>query len=402
MVNLAIDFAGLKFKNPFILAASPSTDIKEMVARGFEAGWASAVLKTTSVENDEVEMAYPIMSSLRPGTNMVGLHNIDLISEYRIDTMLENVRWLKEHFPDHRVIMSIMGYSKEEWIYLVQQAETAGADMVELSISCPQGAILEDEEEADGFMLSQDSRLTEKVTRWAKEAARQMPIYVKIGSAVTDITKIAQAAERGGANGICAIDSVGGIVGIDLESLSPMPSVQGYGSQGGFTGRAIKPVGLRCVADIASSVEIPISGVGGIYTWRDAVEYLLLGATTVQVCTAVMHKGFSIIDDLLDGMTRWLQKNNYRNPSDIIGLSLSHIKDNEELSRGAKVLSVINEELCVKCGLCYVACRDGGHEAITFSADRMVAVDEEACVGCGLCAQVCPVPDCITIETSIA
>ncbi|MCK5643359.1 MAG: NAD-dependent dihydropyrimidine dehydrogenase subunit PreA [Gammaproteobacteria bacterium] len=401
-VDLSVEFCGVTFQNPFVLAAAPSTDSKEMIARGFEAGWAGAVLKTTSVESEEVSIAYPIMASLEPGSRMVGLHNIDLISERHVESMAQDVLWLKERFPDHRVAMSIVASTREEWDTLIRRAEEVGADLVELSISCPQGSMLEDEQAADGWMISQDARLTEKVTRWAKESATRVPIYVKLSPAVTDIAAIARAVVQGGGDGICAIDSVEGIVGIDLESLSPLPSVQGYGSHGGYTGRAIKPIALRCVADIASAVQISISGVGGIYSWRDAVEFLLLGATTVQVCTAVMHKGFSIVADLRDGLARWLEEAGYLSPREVVGLSLPHLTEHDELPHGVDVVSRINLDLCIGCGLCHVACEDGGHQAIDFGGDRKPVVDEEDCVGCGLCAQVCPVPDCISIQPAAA
>jgi dihydropyrimidine dehydrogenase (NAD+) subunit PreA len=405
MSNARLDtlFCGLRFNNPFVLAAAPSTDSRTMVARAFEAGWSGAVLKTTSVEDDTVVIPYPIMSSLRPGTNMIGMHNIDLISERRIDAVAEDVRWLKQRFPEHRVIMSVVGSTQPEWHYLARRAEECGADLVEASISCPQGSMLEGEEEAQGSMISQDPGLTEKVTRWTVEAVAHTPVYVKLSPAVTDIAAIARAVERGGGQGICAIDSVEAIVGVDLRTFSPLPSVQGYSSHGGYTGRAIKPIGLRCVADIASAVNIPIAGVGGIYDWRDVAEYLSLGASLVQVCTAVMHKGFGIVRDFIDGLGCWLSDNGYGSPTEIVGLALPHLKDSDDLARGLKVVSHMNYELCVRCGLCYVACLDGGHEAIGYKmADREVTVDEELCVGCGLCAQVCPVPFCITIEPQMA
>jgi len=396
-------FCGLRFSNPFVLAAAPSTDSRNMIARAFEAGWSGAVLKTTSVEDDIVVIPYPIMSSLQSGARMVGLHNIDLISERRIDTVAEDVRWLRERFPDHRVIMSIVGSTRPEWHCLAQRAEECGADLVEASISCPQGSMLEGEEEAQGSMISQDPGLTEKVTRWTVEAVTHTPVYVKLSPAVTDIAEIARAVEHGGGQGICAIDSVEAIVGVDLGTFSPLPSVQGYSSHGGYTGRGIKPIGLRCVADIARAVDIPIAGVGGICDWRDVAEYLSLGACLVQVCTAVMHKGFGIVTDLSDGLERWLSRNGYGSPAEIVGLALPRLKESDDLPRGLKVISRIDDELCVRCGLCYVACLDGGHEAIGYkTADRKVTIDEELCVGCGLCAQVCPMPYCITIEPSLA
>jgi len=397
MADLNINFCGLPFINPFILAAAPSTDDREMIARGFDAGWAGAVLKTTTLETEEVSIAYPIMSSIHPGPNMVGLHNIDLVSERYIHEIAEDIHWLKQRFPKHQVIASLMGHTREDWHELVEIAEQAGADLIEASISCPQGATLEGEE-AQGFMVSQDPRLTEKVTRWAIEAIQNIPVYVKISPGVTDITSIARAVERGGGRAICAIDSLEGVAGVDLNTFSPLPSVQGYSSRGGFTGKAIKPIALRCVADIAEAVKIPVSGVGGIYSWRDALEFLLLGATTVQVCTAVMHRGYGIIRDLTNGLSNWLDQAGYDQVAQVIGRSLPRLTEHEKLPHGIKVISYINQELCIGCGLCYVACADGGHVAMDFSSDRRVVVDPQRCVGCGLCAQVCPVPECISID----
>jgi dihydropyrimidine dehydrogenase (NAD+) subunit PreA len=368
-----------------------------MIARGFEAGWSGAVLKTTSLPSEEVNLAYPLMSSLHAENRMVGLQNIDLISERHIEAMASDVAWLKERFPEHRVILSLMADKREEWAELIRIGEDAGVDLIELSVSCPQGSALEGEGDVTGWMISQDERLTEKVTRWAKEAAQRVPIYVKLSPSVTDIGAIARAVERGGGDGICAIDSVEAVVGVDLDTLSPLPSVEGYGTHGGYSGRAIRPVALRCVADIAQSVSIPIAGVGGVYDWRDALQFILLGASTVQVCTAVMHHGFHIVEDLNDGMARWLRGRSYSSVGDIVGLSLPRLVQHDELPRGVKIVPNIDLGLCIGCGLCHVACNDGGHVAIGFGSDRAPIVDEDACVGCGLCAQVCPVPDCIIL-----
>jgi dihydropyrimidine dehydrogenase (NAD+) subunit PreA len=395
--RLATYFGGLSFQNPFILAASPSTDSREMLARGLEAGWAGAVLKTTSVASEEVSIAYPIMTSIRDGNRMVGLHNIDLISERHIEDVAEDVVWLKRHFPSHRLAVSIMASTKRDWTTLVKITEQSGADLIEVSISCPQGSLLEEVGHSQGSMISHDPALSELVTRWVKEASARIPVYVKLTSQVTDLAAIARAVEKGGADGICAIDSLEAIAGVDSKTLEPLPSVRGNTTHGGYTGRAIKPVALRCVADIARAVRIPISGVGGIYSWRDALEFLLLGATTVQVCTAVMHQGFDLVRDLSDGLSRWLETHEYANCGEIVGLALPRITEHDRLEHGFKVISRVDQSLCVKCGLCYVACRDGGHDAIIWPDSRLPIVDETKCVGCGLCEQVCPVPGCISI-----
>lgn len=396
--DLSAQFAGVNFLNPFMIAASPATNSREKTARAFEAGWAGAVLKTVSPVGNPVPLVYPMMSSLEPGPNMTALHNIDLLSDKLAGEWMEDVAWLKKRFPDHRVIVSIVGETKQDWVTMVQQAEQAGADMVEASISCPQGSMLEGENDADGWMISQDAHLTEKVTGWVCHAARKMPVYVKITSGVTDIESIARAVERGGAQGVCLIDSIDGIIGVDIENYSPLPSVRGFGAHGGVTGKAIKPVALRCVADVASTVHLPVAGVGGIYDWRDALQFILLGASAVQVCTSVMHHGYGIIEPLLDGMSRWMDEKGYSSLDQIRGMSLARIKDVDELSPRDVVLSRVDYDSCIHCGLCHVACRDGSHDAIQFGVDRIPVIDASHCVGCGLCAQVCPVPGCIEME----
>lgn len=397
MADLKVVFCGVPFQNPFILAASPSTDNRDMTARGLEAGWAGAVLKTTSLESEEVSITYPIMSGVRPGPGLVGLQNTDLLSERHIHEVAEDISWLKNRLPEKRIIASLMGRTREEWQELVKISEQAGADIIEASISCPQGAVLEGEV-SQGWMVSQDPHLTEKVTRWVVEGRRKTPVYVKLSPSVTDIVSIGKAVERGGGDGICAIDCLEGIGGIDLETFSPLPSVQGKGTRGGFSGRAVKPIGLRVVADLALSTNLPISGVGGIYDWRDALEYLLIGATTVQVCTAVLQRGFGLIGHLTDGLNRWLDDRVYVSPTEVVGLAKPKLIEHDHLTHGVKVVSRIDLDACIGCGLCFVACEDGGHMAIEFPADRIPRVSEGICVGCGLCAQVCPVPGCIGIR----
>jgi len=397
-VNLGVNFVGIDFINPFMIAASPITDSREITARAFEAGWAGAVLKTVSPVGNPIPLVFPMMSSLEPGANMAALHNIDLLSNKLAAEWMEDVAWLKQRFPQHRVVVSIVGESHDDWTALARQAEQAGADMIEGSISCPQGSMVEGEQVEAGWMISQDPHLTEKVTGWICQAVHHIPVYIKITSGVTDIAAIARAVERGGAQGVCVIDSVEGIIGLDLNSFSPLPSVRGYGSHGGVTGKAIKPIALRCVADVANTVNIPVSGVGGIYDWRDALQFLLLGASTLQVCTGVMQRGFGIIGNMLDGMSRWMDQNGYDHLDQIRGLALRRVKSIEELTPGDVVRSRIDLESCIHCGLCYVACRDGAHVAIEFGSERIPVVNDDRCVGCGLCAQVCPVPDCIHME----
>jgi dihydropyrimidine dehydrogenase (NAD+) subunit PreA len=397
MVDLSVDFCGVRFFNPFVLAAAPTTDSAEMVARGFENGWAGAVLKTTSTVETEVSIAYPIMNSLNRDGKMIGLYNIDLISERHIDLVAKDIRQLKRAYPRHVVIGSIVGNTRAEWQFLARKMAEAGADLIECSLSCPQGSMLEDEINPLGSMVSQDPHLTKKVAEWIKEAVPNTPVYIKLTSGVTDLAAIVRAVQASGADGICLIDSLEGILGVDLETLEPLPSVQGYSSHGGYSGRAIKPIALRCVADAAKACELPIAGVGGIYDWRDALEFLLLGATTVQVCTAAMELGFGIAGEMADGLQRWLSRKGYSNVHEIIGLALPRLVDHESLPHNIPVRARIDLDLCIGCGRCYVSCRDGGHQAIVWNDARQPLVDVEKCVGCGFCPQVCPAPQCITI-----
>lgn len=395
MAQIDIEFCGVRFPNPFVLAAAPTTDSAEMVARAFEAGWAGAVLKTTSVESEPVDLVYPMMVGLDlDGRRQVALENIDLISERHIDRVEQDVRELKRSFPDRVVMASIMGARKEHWQELVVRLEEAGLDIIECSFSCPHGM----PERGMGSAVGQDPELTEMTARWVKEAARRAPVVIKLTPQIADITAAAQAVKRSGADGVCAINTVKGLMGIDLETFVPLPNVGGYSTYGGISGPAIKPIALRCVAEIASKVQIPITAAGGVTTWRDAVEFLLVGARTVQVCTAAMRYGFGIVEDLIDGLNNFLDARGFARVEDLVGKSLPYIVEHSRLPRGQRVRARIDAQKCIRCDVCYVACRDGGHQAIEVGDDRLPRVREDRCVGCGFCATVCPVWDCIAIS----
>ncbi len=392
--DLSIEFCGFELENPFLLSAGPSTDELSIARRGLEAGWAGLILKTTSVPGTRVDLAYPMMSGLHwEDKRLVGMGNIDLISRYHIDEVEERVRVLKREFPRKLIAASIMGSHKEDWQTLVHRLERAGADLIECSFSCPQGNIGED----PGKMIAQSERATETTARWVKEAADRVPVLIKITPQVTDIVKIARAVKRAGADGITASNSIPALMGIDIRSFAPIPNLGGKSTYSGLTGPAIKPITLRTIAEIARHVDIPISGNGGASTWRDAVEFLAVGAGNVQICTAVMHYGFRIIEDLTSGLSHYLEEMGFDSVSEIVGRALPNIVDHDGLPR-RRVVSHILEEQCIGCELCYVACRDGGHEAVELrNGSRIPVVNEKRCVGCGLCEQVCPVPECIAI-----
>ncbi len=244
--NLRVTYCGVKLVNPFLLASSPVTDSQEMVARGFETGWAGAVLKTTTHPDEENSIAYPMMAGLEPGNHLVGLHNTDLLSDRYIDEMCEQLVWLKTHFPDRCVGLSIMGTTRDQWEELVQKASQAGADLIEASISCPQGSMVEGDEQPDGSMISQDARLTEKVTRWAKAAAGKIPVVVKLSPGVTDISQIARAVKQGGGMGSAPSIRWKELLGSIWNASPHSRSCRGLAHAAGI------PVGLsnqwRCVA----------------------------------------------------------------------------------------------------------------------------------------------------------
>ena len=392
--ELSYDFLGLHLENPFILAAGPSTDNIEMVRRAFQMGWAGAILKTTSVVGTRVDLCYPMMSTFDyEGRKLFGMGNIDLISEYHIDKVEYTVKTLKKEFPDKMIAASIMAGRKEDWQYLVERLERAGVDLIECSFSCPQGNIGED----PGKMLAQSLQATELTAKWVKEASSKIPISIKITPHVTDIVEVAKAVKRSGCDALTASNSIQALMGIDIHSFTPLPNLGGKSTYSGMTGPAIKPITLRTIAEIARNVDIPILGTGGAATWKEAVEFMAVGAGVVEFCTVVMHYGFRVIDDLRSGMAHYLREMGFDSPSEIVGKALPNIVMHDDLPRRT-VRSSIDEKTCIGCDLCYVSCRDGGHMAIDRNANRIPHVDTNRCVGCGLCQHVCPVEGCITMK----
>ncbi len=403
MADLRTDFAGIKSPNPFWLASGPPTNTYGQVAKAFDTGWGGAVWKTIGEPIINVFSRY---GSVDLGsTRMMGFNNIELISDRPVADNLKEIAEVKRNYPKHAVIASLMVESKREaWHDIVERTHDTGADGIELNFGCPHGM----SERGMGSAVGQVPDYTCQIVEWVKEVAR-IPVIVKLTPNVTDVTYIARAAVKGGADALSLINTINSIVGVDLDSFAPQPVVGGRSSHGGYCGPAVKPIALHLVSAVAgdAQVKIPISGIGGIATWRDAAEFIALGAGSVQVCTAVMHYGFRIVEDLIDGLNNWMDERGHRTLADVRGRAVPKVVKWEDLDLNYHLVASIDQDKCIKCELCWVACEDGAHQAIRRLERReagngkrepVVEIIEEACVGCNLCAAVCPVQGCITME----
>ncbi len=393
--RLKSNFLGLELENPFILSAGPSTDELDIARAGLDAGWAGLILKTTSLPATDVDLVYPMMSSFHDSDGFVGMGNIDLISIYHLEEVVDRISILKSEYPEKMIAASIMSDSKRGWQTLVRALKDADVDLIECSFSCPQGNVGED----PGKMLAQSESAAETVAGWVKEAAEDLPVLIKITPQVTDIAAIAGAILRSKCDGITASNSIPALMGVDIDSLTPIPRVDGYSAYSGLSGRAIKPITLRTIAEISRHfTSAIISGNGGISNWRDSVEVLAVGASNIQICTAVMLHGFGIIEDLTSGLDNYLSEKGFSSVTELVGRALPKLVSHDQLPRH-QVRSAVDIDRCIGCGRCFVSCRDGGHMAITWdSVSRLPDIDEEKCVGCGLCLLVQPVDGCLSLK----
>ncbi len=398
MSDLSVDFAGIRSPNPFWLASGPPTNTYDQVARAFDTGWGGAVWKTVG---EPVINVYSRYGSVDLGPNrMMGFNNIELISDRPVEDNLREIADVKRNYPDNAVIVSLMVEStRDAWHEMVKRAEDTGADGLELNFGCPHGM----SERGMGAAVGQVPDYTCDIVGWVKEVATT-PVIVKLTPNVTDISYIARAAVRGGTDALSLINTINSIVGVDLDSLTPLPDVGGKSSHGGYCGPAVKPIALHLLSAVAGDEEVavPISGIGGIATWRDAAEFIALGAYTLQVCTAVMHYGFRVVEDMIDGLSGWMDDRGYATLGDFRGSAVPKVAKWEDLDLNYHLVAKIDQQACIQCQLCWVACEDGAHQAIRRHprADGGAAVEiiDEACVGCNLCAEVCPVQGCITME----
>ena len=399
MVDLAINFAGIKSPNPFWLASAPPTDKAYNVERAFRAGWGGAVWKTLGEDPPIVNTASRYGAVSYKGLRVAGFNNIELITDRPLAVNLGEIKEMKAKWPDRAIIVSLMVPCQEEsWKSILKQVEATNADGVELNFGCPHGM----SERGMGAAVGQVPDYVEMVTRWCKAHSR-MPVTVKLTPNVTSILGPARAAVRGGADALSLINTVNSIVGIDLDLMAPEPTVDGKGTHGGYCGPAVKPIALHMVAEIGRDPEcrnIPVSAIGGIESWRDAAEFMAVGAHGVQVCTAAMHYGFKIVDDMIDGLERWMEKARYDRVEDFRGRAVKNITDWQYLNLNYKTIAAIDQDLCIKCGLCHVVCEDTSHQAVAAlrnDGKRRYEVIEAECVGCNLCQHVCPVEGCIAM-----
>ena len=399
MADLRTTFAGIASPNPFWLASAPPTDKEYNVRRAFDAGWGGVVWKTLGAEGPPiVNVNGPRYGAIHGADRrLLGLNNIELITDRPLEVNLREMKAVKRDYPDRALVASIMVPCEEEaWRAILPRVEETGADGIELNFGCPHGM----SERGMGSAVGQVPEYIEMVTRWCKRFTR-MPVIVKLTPNITDIRKPATAAHAGGADAVSLINTINSITSVDLDDFAPEPTIDGKGSHGGYCGPAVKPIALSMVSEIArdpSTRGLPISGIGGITTWRDAAEFIALGCGNVQVCTAAMTYGFGVIKEMTAGLATYMDQKGYARVEDFRGRAVPNVTDWKNLNLNYVTKARIDQDLCIKCGRCYAACEDTSHQAIGIGPGRTFEVIDAECVACNLCVDVCPVEDCITME----
>ena len=395
MADLRINLAGIKSPNPFWLASAPPTNSGYQVQRAFEAGWGGAVWKTLG--DPIINTTSRFAAATFNGKKVAGFNNIELITDRPLEVNLKEIYETKKRFPNHAIIASLMVEPQQEkWHEIVKRVEEVGVDGLELNFGCPHGMA----ERGMGAASGQIPELVEKQTYWVKEVAKT-PVIVKLTPNITDITVTAEAAVQGGADAVSMINTINSLMGVDLDSWNTIPNVAGKGAHGGYCGPAVKPIALNMVGECARNplINIPISGIGGISNWQDAAEFILMGATGVQVCTAAMHHGFSIVEDMIDGLNNYLDAKGIASVMDLVGKSVSKYSNWGDLDLNYKIVARINNDVCINCNKCHISCEDTSHQCIDMLVDAngksYLKVREEDCVGCNLCSIVCPVDGAI-------
>jgi dihydropyrimidine dehydrogenase (NAD+) subunit PreA len=395
-IDLSINFCGVNFKNPFLLSSSPVSNSADMVSRAFDAGWGGVVFKTLNSDRLPIIHPSPRMHCVHYGSKKeMAVQNVEMISDRPLKDNLAEYRYLKKKYPDHPIIGSIMGFFTDEWVYLAKVAEDNGADILELNFSCPHMCI-----EGAGHKVGQAFQLLEGFTAAVKEAV-SIPVMAKMTPNITDMNEPAMYAKKGGADAISAINTVRGISSVGLSDFVPTPNVFGKGAISGTSGPAVRPIGLNFIASMAQNdqLNLPLSGIGGIETWIDALEYILLGASTIQVTTGIMHYGYRIVEDMIEGLSDFMAESGVRRVSDLVGKALPNLYETEAFDLERQGITQYDLDKCIGCGQCYIVCRDAAGQAIEWDAEkRRPNLIEDKCLSCMLCKFICPVPELISYK----
>lgn len=384
MATLQTRVLGIDFENPFLLASAPPTALVESIDMAFEMGWGGAVLKTITPDDLEMIEASPRYATLSAKGQIIGFQNIELLSHKTVQYWCDGIKYLKEKHPTKVIIASIMApVDKAQWQALVKTLNNTPADAFELNFSCPHGM----PEKGIGMAIGTDAQISAQITGWVKEVA-QKPVFVKLSPNVSNIAAIAAAVQKAGADGLAAINTVQGFMGIDLDTMRPNLDIDGKTTFGGCSGTMVKPIGLRCVAQIRQASELPILGMGGISTWEDAAQYIAVGSNALQVCTEVMLNGYSVIRALKKGLLAYLESKGLADINALRDNAARQITAHKDLNKKYRVRPQIDVQKCGRCGKCVAIC--GQSEAGALKLTPQVKVDEAKCVGCGLCRWVCP------------
>ena len=393
MPDLSTNTGGIQSPNPFWLASAPPANSGLQIQRAFEAGWGGAVWKTlgTPIQNVSSRFGGHTIGGVRGA----GFNNIELITDRPIETNLREITETKKLFPKNPIIVSLMVETEAEWKDLIKRSIDAGADGLELNFGCPHGMC----ERGMGSAVGQEPKVNERITGWAVQYST-VPVLVKLTPNVSDILPHGMAAKRGGAHGVSLINTIKSIIGVDIDRFVPNPRVGAASTNGGYCGAAVKPIALHMVAALARHKEfgLPISGIGGVCNWRDAVEFILLGSSTVQVCTEVMLRGYRIVEDMIDGLQEYMRSHGFDRVDQMVGKAVPAFSEWGDLDLNYETVAKIDADKCIGCQLCVAACHDGAHQCIhPQQGTRVPRVDESECVGCNLCQIVCPVPECISL-----
>lgn len=388
--DLSVDFLGVHFENPFCLSSSPVDNCYEMCKRAYDAGWGGIVYKTVSTDRFVIDEVSPRFDELtKEATPFVAFKNMEQLSEHPLAQDLADMKRLKEEYPNKVLIASIMGENDEEWTYLAKKVTEAGADIIEMNLSCPQ---------MTSHKMGSDVGTNPALCKQDVIAVRKgsnLPIMPKMTPNITTMVPVVKACLEGGAAGFSLINTVKSVANVDLDKHVGLPIIDGKSSVSGLSGKGVKPIALRFLQQLRSAAgleQLPISGIGGIETWEDAAEFILMGATTLQVTTAVMQYGYRIVEDMKNGLMHYMEEQGVDHLAELVGLANKNLLPTNQLNRNYKVYPKIDWDKCIGCGRCVISCQDGAHQALSWDGDKRLPVfDKDKCVGCQLCALVCPV-----------